>query len=209
MKIPPPQDALSTAERETTKFLNRYKIGKREYETSPKIGEIIYRAIGGRHRAIETLKFSKHPDAIQLLQFCEKLNWSTREKIPIEALCLAAKVDATTVAGALVMAARDVSRLESSLITLREHPEVVQATADFAKVSALNSKDREMFHKAATWLPSPKGSTINVNTFGSAPVATEEDDEDGAPSMEGVFGSDPMELERWGEDRRKLLEAGK
>jgi hypothetical protein len=210
MAVPAPHDGLTDAERQLTKFLNRYKIGKRAYEMCAKIGDVIYRAIGGRQRAIETLKFSKNPDAQKLLQFCEKLSWGTRDKIPIEALCLAAEVDPTTIAGALVLAARDVSRLESSLITLDKHPDVVRATAFYAG-TADGSKDREMFHKAAVvgWLPTPKGSSINVNVFDPKQVAEDGDDDDGVPTLEGVFGSDPREIEDWGEGRRKLIEAGK
>jgi hypothetical protein len=40
-------------------------------------------------------------------------------------------------------------------------------------------------------------------------VAGSEEEDDGTPTLEGVFGSDPMEIENWGEERRKLLEAGK
>lgn len=217
MKIPAPvQDKI------LVQFLGRHKIGKRQYEITAKIGDIIFRAIGGRQRAIETLKFSRHPDAQKLLEFCEKLSWNTRQDVPIEALCLAAGVDPTTVAGALVMAARDVSRLESSLKTFAGHADVVQATIRDAvdRVPILNllgevvgysrgsSKAQEMMHKAVGWLPQPKGSSININTFG--PPSVESDDEDdGTPTMEDVFGSDAMEIEGWGEQRRRLLEAGK
>jgi hypothetical protein len=209
MTIPAPADGMTCSERVVTKFLSRYKIGKRAYEMSAKIGDVIYRAIGGRQRAIETLKFSKNPDAQKLLAFCERLAWGTRETIPIEALCLAAGVDPTTIAGALVLAARDVSRLESSLITLDKHPDVVRATAFYAGLPD-NSKDREMFHKAAVvgWLPTPKGSSVNVNVFDPRQAPSEDEDDDGVPTLEGVFGSDPMEIENWGE-RRRLLTQGK
>lgn len=223
MKVPEPVDLVGN-EKILMKFLGRHKIGKRQYETSPKIGEIIYRAIGGRQRAIETLKFSKHPGAVTLLAFCEKLSWATRDQIPIEALCLAADVDATTIAGALVMAARDVSRLESSLKTFVSHPDVVNATVKDATertpildrsgtlvgYAPASSKAQEMVHKAVQWLPQPKGSSINIfGAIGSTHVQVDEDDDDGAPTMEGVFGSDPMEIEQWSERRRGLLEAGK
>jgi hypothetical protein len=211
MTIPAPHDGLTKSDRDTQKFLARYKVGKRQWETCPKISDIIQRAIGGRNQAIEKLKFSKNADAVKLMEFCEKLAWSTREKIPIEALCLAAGVDITTIAGALVLAARDTSRLESTLITLEKHPDVVRATAFYAGL-ADNSKDREMFHKAAAvgWLPQPKGSSINVNVFDPKQHHTEDEDEiDGIPTIEGVFDSDPMEIENWGENRRRLLEAGK
>ena len=208
MQIPPPADGLSCSERAVVKFLNRYKIGKRAYETCAKVGDMIYEAIGGRQRAIETLKFSKNPDAMRLLAFCERLDWSTREKIPIEALCLCAGVDTTTIAGALVLAARDVSRLKSALITMREHPKIVAATAEFGKSEAFNVKDREMMHKAVGWLPAAKGSNVNVNVFGDKKVEGDEE-EDGPTDMDAVFGSDPMEIEQWGEGRRRLLESGK
>jgi len=211
MTIPKPDDGMSCSERVIIKFLNRYKIGKRAYELSPKISPILERAIGGRQRAIETLKFSANPEAKKLLEFCERLSWSTRDQIPIEALCLCAEVDPTRILGAIVLAARDVSRAESSLITLQEHPNMVRATAWFGQSLADASKDREMFHKAAVvgWLPTPKGSSINVNVFDPKQVSGDDEDDDGVPTLEGVFGSDPREIENWGEDRRKLLEAGK
>ena len=210
MTIPDPTDGVSASEKIVMKFLTRYKIGKRQYEMCAKIGDVIYRAIGGRQRAIETLKFSKNPEAQKLLAFCERLNWRTRQDIPIEALCLSAGVDPTTIAGALVMAARDVSRMESALITMREHPNMVEATARWGQMFADNSKDREMMHKAVGWLPAAKGSSVNVNVFDPKQQVTgEDDDDDGVPTLDGVFGSDPMEIENWGESRRKLLEAGK
>ena len=209
MGIPAPVDGQTASEKKLMKFLGRYKIGKRSYELSAKIGDVIYRAIGGKNRAIETLKFSKNPQAVKLLEFCERLSWSTRDSIPIEALCLCAGVDPTTIAGALVLAARDVSRMESALITMREHPNMVQATAHWGQMFADNAKDREMFHKATGWLPASKGSSVNVNVFDPKQVAGSEEEDDGTPTLEGVFGSDPMEIENWGEERRKLLEAGK
>lgn len=223
MKIPPPVDGMAAKDRDTIKFLNRYKIGKRQYELSAKIGDVIYRAIGGRQRAIETLKFSKNSEAMKLLEFCERLSWNTREKIPIEALCLAAAVDPTTIAGALVMAARDVSRLESALVTMREHPAVVESTARDAKDQQpiLDDKGRvvghtfaspkaqEMMHKAVGWLPASKGSSINVNVFDPKQVSTDEDDDDGIPTLDDVFGSDKMDIENFSERRRLLLEQGK
>ena len=90
----------------------------------------------------------------------------TRRKIPIEALCLASGVDPTRILGAIIMSARDVSRAESSLITLQEHPNVVKSTAFYAGL-AEGAKDREMFHMADVvgWLPTPMASSINVNVF--------------------------------------------
>lgn len=209
MQIPEPKGEGTPSEQNLQKFLDRHHIGIRAWRSCPKITDVITRAIGSRQRAIETLKFSSDESAQRLLAFCERLAWGTRETIPLEALCLAAGVSITTIAGALVMAARDVSRMHSALITLREHPSVVEATAKFARKSAANSKDREMMHKMAIVgaLPTPKGSNINLN-FGAG-QSQDEDGEDGAPSLEGVFGQDPMEIENWGEHRRKLLEAGK
>lgn len=210
MQVPKPVDGLGTCERATVKFLGRYKIGVRQYQICAKISDVIHRGIGGRQRAIETLKFSKHPDAQKLLEFCERLKWITREQVPLEALCLAAGVDTTTIAGALITAARDVSRMESALITMREHPNMVEATARWGQMFADNAKDREMMHKAVGWLPAAKGSSINLNVFGPNQTPKEDEEEDdGVPTLEGVFGSDPREIEDFGNRRRALLESGK
>ena len=208
MAIPKPSDGLTASKKKLMRFLGNHKIGKRAFEMSAKIDPILNRTIGGRLRAIETLKFSKDPAAIRLLEFCEKLDWNTRQELPIEAFCIAAGVDPTQILGAIILAARDVSRAESALITMREHPDVVEATAVFAKNGPDNAKDREMFHKAAGWLPTPKGSNINVNVFDpKKDVEGSEDDE--GPDIDGVFGTDVMEIENWGNDRQKLLANGK
>jgi hypothetical protein len=214
---PDPQIGLTAAHKALMKFLGRYKIGIRRYETCAKIGDVVLRGIGSRQRAFETLKFSKHPDAQRLLLFCSRLGLAARTNLPLEALCLAAGVDPIAIAGALVTSARDLSRMESALVTMREHPNMVEATARWGQMFADNAKDREMMHKAVGWLPTPKGSRINVNLFDpklgvrSDDGREDDDDEldDGVPTLEGVVGSDPMEIENWGERRRALLEAGK
>jgi hypothetical protein len=207
MVVPDTRSTSTTADAYLSRFLTQYKIGKRQLENCPKIEEKLRKVIGGRLRAIETLKFSPHPDAKKLLEFCQRIKFANREKVPFEAMCLAAGVDVVTIWGALILAARDVSRAESALITMMEHPEVVQATVDFAKKSEFASKDREMVHKAVGWLPTPKGSNINVNVFDPHKEAEEDGGEDGAPDLDDIFGSNPMEIEGWGNDRRKLLEA--
>lgn len=208
MAVPDTRSTSTTADAYLSRFLTQYKIGKRQLENCPKIEDRLRKVIGGRLRAIETLKFSQHPDARKLLEFCQRIKFANREKVPFEAMCLAAGVDVVTIWGALILAARDVSRAESALITMTEHPDVVRATVDFAKGSLLASKDREMVHKAVGWLPTPKGSNINVNVFDPHKDSAEGDDGEGQ-SLDDVFGSDPMEIEGWGNDRRKLLEAGK
>lgn len=212
MTIPTPdQVEFGRTEANLRKFLQRHKVGLREYELCPKISDIIHECIGGRYRALETLKFSSNPSARQLLEFSQKLPLNMMTEIPIEAICLAAKVEVATIAGALVMATRDVARMKSALITMREHPDVVQATADVAKTrDTYAAKDREMFHKAVGWLPTPKGSSVNVNVFDPHKGTDDEDDSaDGVPSLEAVFDSDPKEIEAFGDRRRALLESGK
>lgn len=208
MSVPDTRSASTTADAYLSRFLTQYKIGKRQLENCPKIEDKLRKVIGGRTRAIETLKFSQHPDAKKLLEFCQRIKFANREKVPFEAMCLAAGVDVVTIWGALILAARDTSRAESALITMMEHPDVVRATVDFAKGSILGSKDREMVHKAVGWLPTPKGSNINVNVFDPSKESSDGEDGEGQ-SLDDVFGSDPMEIEGWGNDRRKLLEAGK
>lgn len=222
MTVPDPRSGSSTAEAYLTRFMAQHKITKRNLENCPKIEDSLKRAIGGRLRAIETLKFSQHPDAKKLLEFCQRIKFANRDKVPFEAMCLAAGVDVMTIFGALILAARDVSRAESALITMTEHPNVVRATVDDAtqRVPILDknanlvgyapasAKAQEMVHKAVGWLPTPKGSNINVNVF-DPHKDTEEGGDDEGQSLDDVFGSNPMEIEDWGNDRRKLLEAGK
>jgi hypothetical protein len=203
MSIPPEREDV---EQKLKKFLIRYKVKFRDYEICPKISDIIRECIGGRIQAYETLKFSSHPSAKTLLEFSQKINVASLMAIPIEAVILAAGVEVHVIAGALVMAARDESKMKAALITMREHPEVVKMTAEVARMKTPHaSKDREMMHKAVGWLPSPKGSSVNVNVFDKSRDVDGEDEDD-AVSIEGVFDSDPKQLENWGESRRRLLD---
>lgn len=220
MTIPSPVEG-TVSEVVLRKFLARYKVGIREFELTPKINDIVHECIGGRFRAIETLKFSSNPSARALLEFCSKFSPDKINSLPIEALCLAAKVEVATIAGALIMASRDVWKMKSALNTMRLHPQIVEETAFNATRQVLKNsegvvtgiiagseKAQEMFHKAVGWLPTPKGSSVNVNVFDPHKSA-EDDDDSEAPSLDAVFDNDPREIENWGDSRRKLLESGK
>lgn len=215
---------LTEDEVRLNKFLRQRNISKRDFGLAPKIGETAKKIIGDRTRIFETLKFSPEPDARKFLEFVWGLGVENQEKLPIEALCLAADVHPLKLIGALLVGARDTSRMESALKTMIAHPEVVDRTIQAAterEPIVMNGniighthgsvKDRELVHKAVGWLPSPKGSSINVNLFGDQGHRLQEPaEDDGEESlMDSVFGHDAREIENWGEDRRRLLEAPK
>src|ERR1700722_13302162 len=73
MAVPDVRSTPTTAAAYLYRFLAQYKINKRSLENCPKIKDKLRKVIGGRQRAIETLKFSQHPDAKKLLEFCQRI----------------------------------------------------------------------------------------------------------------------------------------
>ena len=215
---------LTEAEVRLNKFLHKRSLSKRDYDLAPKIEDLARKVVGDRARIFDTLKFSSDPQARAFLEFVWGCRPETRDRIPLEALCLAAKIHPLQLLGALVAGARDTSRMESALKTMIAHPEVVDRTIQAAterEPVMMNGvvvghthgsvKDRELVHKAVGWLPSPKGSSINVNLFGDQGHRLQEptEEDDGESLMDSVFGHDAREIENWGESRRRLLEAPK
>jgi hypothetical protein len=190
------------------KFLRDHRAKREDYENCAKIEPLLRRTIGPRLKVMETLKFSSDPSARSLLDKYLAIPPTVRCQLPIEAICLAARVDPTQILGCLILAARDASRAESALKTAMEHPAVIDSTVRSAKLIGPDGvKDREMMHKAVGWLPTPKGSVYNFNMGNKQ--ASEEDDDSPPTDIDQVFGHDPKEIEDWSDNRRKLLEAPK
>jgi len=220
-----PNLALKCWQKRADVALERMGVTKKELKLSAQITPILDNALGGlqnndgvgRHRStvskvIGFLRFSTDEAARQFLYVYDSLPKVDRERIPIEAICIKAKINPDEILGATLRAARNISAQESALMTIVEHPEVVRSTVQFSRLAG-GSKDREMLHQAVGYLPTPKGVSMSVNLLGGNPQLSRDNEgggsEDDEDSFESAFPSLNRNLESWGDRRRKLLESGK
>jgi hypothetical protein len=140
------------------------------------------------------------------------INARDRQALPIEAVCLYARVNPLELLGAILMAAKNLKMQESALKAIIAHPDVVDSTIEFAKEKG-GTADRKMLHESAVigFLPTRNGQSIAINLNGGQ---TEESDDDGEvidqedKDFTDAFPMISGKLEKWA-DRRRELSAGK
>lgn len=196
-------------EQRSVAALRRYKVTPEEIEKVGNITAMLQRAVGGRDKVIDILRFSQDTAATEFLKAYDEAPIGDRNYLSFEAICIKASIPTSAVYGAIIMSAKSIMGQESALTTIIEHPEVVRKTIQFAKELPGASKDREMIHQAVGYLPS-KGGGISVNLFGGNPQPTESDDgDDDDTAFREAFPSINTQLEGWGANRRGLLEKGR
>lgn len=191
-------------------------IKREELERIPKISDMLKGAFGSTSKAIAALRFSEDPSAISFFKVFDDLNGVDQKSIPIEAVCLSAKISPATLLGATLMIARQVKGQESALRAILAHPEVVRATIKSAKlIGKEGDNSKKMLHEAVGFLPTKGGQNINVNLLGGNPQygpkqleGDDEEDDDDASFAE-AFPSVNESLEEWSDNRRALLTDGK
>lgn len=137
-----------------------------------------------------------------------------RERIPWEAIVIAAKIDANNFLGATLFAMQSTAVNQVKFIALSHYPGVMKATAKYAVMPA-GERDRATFHQGLGFLPSPKGPTfIGKAIFGGASttVADEENDGEKAPTfameenLDNIFPSATTMQNKLVPIRQRLLE---
>lgn len=79
-----------------------------------------------------------------------------------EAVCELANIKPSELFGSVCRKLWECSSNEASMITAINHPIIIEKTAKYA-AQKQGVKDREMFHKATGFLPTPKGNNIHIN----------------------------------------------
>ena len=110
-----------------------------------------------------------------------------RDRLPWEAIAIAAKLDLQQLTGAIMFALQNTSQNMVRLMAWSAHPAVMRKTIQYAKLPS-GEKDRSMFHTGTGWLPSAKGPTfigkINVGGGGG---------KDGEPERSAGFEEDDLD----------------
>jgi hypothetical protein len=188
-------------------------ITKDALELAPQITDILKNSFKNVKAAIQTLRFSNEVAAVEFFKVYDELPAGDREYLPIEAVCLKAAVTPSALLGATFLACKTVRGQESALMAVNAHPAVLKATIQWAKLPG-GDRHARMIHEAVGFLPTPKGGgNINVNLLGGNPVHGNPDRAESAPAelqnedFGELFPSVNQNLEKWSDNRRKLLEA--
>lgn len=175
---------------------------------APQITDILKSAFGKVKDAIAALRFSDDTAAIEFLSVYDDLPVFDRDLIPVEAICVKADVSPTAVLGACLVASKSIKGMESALLSVNNHPAVLRETIRFAMLPG-GQADRKVLHEAVGFLPTPKGVAMNVNLLGGNPQLSNPqrkgDDGDEDENFDEMFPSINQRLDKWSDDRKKLL----
>lgn len=182
------------------RFLKGTGIKPNQIETAPNLSGYFPNKL----LLIDAIRFSQEPVVSDFLKVYDATPEFDRKRIPLEAVALKAQCDFNSLLGAMMFSFRAMQTQKSALIAMEAHPEVVAATAKFAR-KARGVQDRKMLHEAVGFLPTPKGASINLNFPGSKDDVP--DSEPTTPEVDELFPMITQRQEKWQNDRTKMLEA--
>jgi hypothetical protein len=206
-----------------------------DLDASPRITDVLSSAFGTgkrvpRVQTIQFLRASPSADARAFLEVYWKMGVRDRENVPIEAICIAARVNPLAILGAVLTAAKTLKSQESALKAIMAHPDVTQATIDAATKGVpllvngapIIGKDglpvmmgygdlkaQRTIHEAVGFLPTKNGSNIAFNLSLGPGGAKQDDNSEGDEELESFKEAFPTisgELEEWSENRRLLTD---
>jgi hypothetical protein len=144
-------------------------VNPNEVILAPKIAPLLRRLTGNKDTAIDYLRASGSPVARTFLAVYDEITLPGyfRNVLPIEAFCIAAKVDPLQLLRAIVETIHAVGAIEGSTIAALAHPDIMRFSVNRA-LTPEGEKDREWNLKHMGHLPSPKGYQVNVNVNANA-----------------------------------------
>jgi hypothetical protein len=214
--------------------LFRLGIEPEELEAAPKITELLQRTFGTktvpRLQILDYLRASGTPSARKYLQTWKQIPLDDRDRLSIEAICVAAEISPLEILGAVLIAAKSLKAQESALKAILSHPEITDATIKAATTGSPiivggkpvldgdgnpvlvghgDLKAQEMMHHAVGFLPTKGGQSINIDLGLGRPSGPNLDrDDDEEKAFEESFPQISGKLETWS-DNRRLLADGK
>jgi hypothetical protein len=190
------------------------RVKKKEIELVPNITDILTSALGSgstnfpRKQFLNYLTVSSDPAALDFLKCYRELK-SDADRVPIEAICIYAKVNPVQLLGSIMLSAKEMKGKESALKAIVAHPDIVQSTINSAKLLGPNgASDRKVLHEAIGFLPTKNGAQFSINLFGggvSSGKIEDDDDEASDAALDRAFPMITGSIEKWGNDRKNLL----
>jgi len=129
---------------------------------TPRI-EHLFKGLGGQEAVLEYLAGSEEPEARKICELRARLNVRQAAAVPFEAYCVAAGIPTKRMFGIVAQEVSEQAEKATALLAKAMHPEVVQATINYALMPH-GDKDRKMMHLHAGFVPTPKSS---MTVFGN------------------------------------------
>jgi len=162
--------------------LRRLKISPEDLATAPPITVFFKKAEGGITQVIAAMRFSQDEVVRAFLKKYDEVPVGDRERLPIEAIALAADVDLNHLLGASMTAIQAQAASVSRMLAMTWHPRITEARIKFG-LKAGGERDRTAIDTALGVLQSPKGPTfIGKAVFGVA-ARDEEDGEESSTEL--------------------------
>jgi hypothetical protein len=118
------------------------------------------------------LETSDHPDAKKVLAVFYTTPKTLRRACPIEAFCISARVSPLRILEVITATCVRLGAQASNIVAAVNHPRVVQKTVEMALTDE-GVEDRAMLHKAAGFLPTPKGAQTNIQVVQNAQTSAQ------------------------------------
>jgi hypothetical protein len=146
--------------------LKRLKVKDRDLAEAPPITALIKTTVkGGLKVALEAMRFATDdPEIKTFLRFYGKIPVGDVDRLPWEAISIAAKVNPKHLVGAIQIAVQAYCANKSRFIAVSNHPATMRARVKYAKMAG-GERDRTQHDIMVGALPSPKGTTIISNAI--------------------------------------------
>ena len=165
MPVPKPAREI----KRTAEALRRLKVKPEQLATAPQITPMFKNADGGLATVLGAMRFAAQDEVIAaFLKKYDSIPAGDRERVPWEAVALAAKLDMHQLTGAILFALQAASVNTVKIIAYSNHPAVMQKTIEYAKLPS-GDRDRTIVHRGLGFLPDPKGPVfIGKAEFGAS-----------------------------------------
>ena len=154
--------------------LARLGVTKEQLASSPNITSILKESRGGIKLAFKAMRFSETAEIVKFLQKYDATPEGDRDRVPLEAIAIAAGINVRHLWGEIMLAIREQSVHSVKMIAVSAHPEIIKKRVEFAQLPG-GYRDRDALDTMLGALPSTKGISILNKIFTGT---KEEDDED-------------------------------
>lgn len=176
--------------------LKRLQITPEALDEVPRITSILKNADGGLSQVVSAMRLS---DAEVIQTFLEKYDSIPKgdlKVLPMEAIALAAGVNAHELMGAAVSALEQQAMSVVRIVAVSSHHKITKARIKYGQMAS-GERDRTALDTALGLLPSPKGNTfIGKAIFGSGRSVMDQQGAGGAEDDNTPLKVDDMDLDR-------------
>jgi hypothetical protein len=158
--------------------LQRLRVSEEALAASPAITPLLKQADGGLRQVLTAMRFAPDEVITVFLKKYDSIPVGDRERLPMEAVALAAGVDINHLLGSVMVALQAQAVNTVKIIAMTAHPKITAARVRFGQMPS-GEKDRAALDTAMGFLPSAKAPTfIGKAIFGSGRHAMQQQHDD-------------------------------